>query len=113
MNVVVVVSLWIFTLPSIVSILILGYTNNCNTTVVIVNFVKSSVTLETFQLLKTFTCRTDEIHGIHPTRMRQIFLDHLDPGLLLSDVVHDLYGTDPTNETCPESCRLYASHAVT
>ena len=40
-------------------------------------------------------------------------LDHLDPNLPLGDVVQDLYGTDPTQETCARSCRLYSSHPAT
>ena len=35
-------------------------------------------------------------------------LDRLDPNLPFRDVVQNLYcGTDPTQETCPGSCRLY------
>ena len=37
----------------------------------------------------------------------------VDPRLPLWDVVQDLYSTDPTQETCGRSCRLYVSHAAT
>ena len=37
-------------------------------------------------------------------------VDHVDPNLPLWDVVQDLRNTDPTQESCPRSCRLYCSH---
>ena len=40
-------------------------------------------------------------------------LDHLVPNMPLRDVVQDLYSTDPTQEACPRSCRLYGSHPAT
>ena len=40
-------------------------------------------------------------------------LDHLDIHLPLWDVVRDLYTTDPTQETCPRSCRLCGSRPAT
>ena len=47
------------------------------------------------------------------TRWTDHTLDHVDPSLPLWDVVQDLYSTDPSQETCPRSCRLYGSHAAT
>ena len=36
-------------------------------------------------------------------------LDPIDPNLPLCDAVQDLYSTDPTQEPCPRSCRLYTA----
>ena len=42
-------------------------------------------------------------------------LDNLDPNQQLWDVVQDLYGTDPAQETCAINrwCRSYGSHPAT
>ena len=47
------------------------------------------------------------------TRQTDPDLDHPDPNLPLIDYVRDLYSTDPTQETCPRSCRLYGYHPET
>ena len=40
-------------------------------------------------------------------------IDQIGHDLPLRDVVQDLYSTDPTQEICARSCRLYGSHAAT
>ena len=40
-------------------------------------------------------------------------LDHPDPNLAFWGVVQDLFSTDPTQETCPPSCRLFDAHLET
>ena len=40
-------------------------------------------------------------------------IDHLDPNLPSLCAVQDLYGTDPTQKTCPRSCRFYDSRPAT
>ena len=61
-------------------------------------------TKHTLMLLQYCTLRTDQID--HD-------LDHLDINLPLWDVVQDLHSTDPTQETCPTSYRLYGIHKAT
>ena len=54
--------------------------------------------------VQRFTRRTDQT---------DYDLDSLDPNLPLRYAVQGLYGTDPSQETCPKPCRLHGSLSAT
>ena len=57
--------------------------------------------------------RSDRSRSTHRTDRTDRDLDGLHPGLPLSDIVKDLYSTDPIQETCARPCRLYGFQTAT